>query len=200
MNDSQALFHDLLDQRRDPLVRTTFTLSAEAVEALRWLQDELDVQPKDIADLIFCERPEFAGVPDASSCIDDILAHATAADSDRARCNQRKNLSLRKPALDALNELTRSHGIARDVFVSHMILHASSCLRDAMAERDRARSVLIESVDRWQESGVSTLRDSLDALPETDSCRQEVEGWLADLGTRVDVLRREFAGADPVPA
>ncbi|MCB2200452.1 hypothetical protein KQI63_13675 [bacterium] len=190
---TKELFSTLLDQKREPEVRTTFTLTEEAIEALNWLGEEVGVQARDIAELALSDlAPNKIGA-DSDSCVRDILQRIETTESgDRTAYNQRKNLVLQRSSVQMLNDLSKSHEIPRDTLVNHLILHARGCIESVVIERNSNRQQVLTQVRDWMGQADSILETLQSSLSESDPCRVAIEETLNDSRDRLESLCHEY--------
>ncbi|MBZ0265640.1 hypothetical protein K8I28_13330 [bacterium] len=193
MNASRDIFAGLIDQQREPMIRTTFTLTPDAITALQWLQDELGVQTKDIADIALCNKEPNGSPGKENPCIDDILVLISeASGTGKDNFTERKNLSLHKHSVDTLNQLVRHYEIPRDVFVNQMILHARECLETTLQQRIEDRRKLALALEGWIRDAENLLPALASKLSENDACRELAESIVQNAKVDCDDLCTKF--------
>lgn len=196
MQSSKEIFAGLIDRAREPVIRTTFMLSRDAVNALQWMSDELDVQIRDVAHLALCNNEQSPVHSASGTCVEEILDRITnSAAPDRTDYTERRNLSLRQDTVDTLNGLARKHEIARDVLINHMILYARECLAEMVRERDEERQAVMAELDHWLQYADKVLDRVSSALNDTDPCRIAIENFVTRTRDEFSSLCSDYPSA-----
>lgn len=188
----QEIFHKLLSRRLEPNARTTVMLNNQAADALNWLQNEQDIQLRDIMDCLFDEMHNEIRENGACQCLQDILERLDNSGQSANDTINRKTITLSQSALNRLNQIAKDYDVPRDLLVNQMIIYSSGCISNEITRLQSCRKEGLDKLNTWKEEGIKNYDNLASRLDSSDPLMIGYREVLDNLDEKCRLLRQEL--------
>ncbi|MDP8238783.1 MAG: hypothetical protein P9X24_06820 [Candidatus Hatepunaea meridiana] len=176
--NKREIFTSLLNRRAESSFRTTFTISQEAVDGLKWLSDNLGIAFKDIIDTILNEHQPNTDNSENSTCIQEIISKLNGVQFETIKLSIRKTLSVSQNAIHSLSQLSKDKNISRDILVNQIIIYSRSCIEEMIVEIEKNHKEALQMINNWVQEGKNIDEKLHEMLAPNDLIVDEFKNTL----------------------
>ena len=175
-------------------VRTTFSLSAEALAGLEWLVDDRGITKKEVFDDLCDFWVMLKSLKSDAFQAPLDFYFSTQKSTDRVR----KTYVISDKARRTLEKEAKEYGVSRDVLVGSLILIAKSLTEAIEKERLAKHKKALEMIDDFWTKAEDLESELKDLLGSDDVIRERFSGVVMDIGELYFAIDSELKDGTPI--